>query len=136
VPETLIGRPRRRVFPGRADQIAHARDFTRRVLGGCPVLDEAVLLVSELATNAVEHTATGNAGRFDVTICQGQTSLLITVKDDGSGKTPLPRPAHALAEDGRGLGMVDSIANHWGHYGNEHGRMVWFELCWTRSEST
>jgi anti-sigma regulatory factor (Ser/Thr protein kinase) len=68
VPETLITRPKHRVFPGRPDQIAHARDFTRRVLGLCPVLDEAVLLVSELATNAIEHTATGNEGSFHVTI--------------------------------------------------------------------
>jgi anti-sigma regulatory factor (Ser/Thr protein kinase) len=135
VPETLIAQPRRRVFPGRADQIAHARDFTRRVLGGCPVLDEAVLLVSELATNAVEHTATGGAGSFDVTICQGQTSLLIAVKDDGSSKTPLPRPADALAEDGRGLDLVDLVADRWGYCGNEHGRMVWFELRWRPHES-
>ena len=113
----LAARPRRRVFPGRADQIAHARDFTRRTLGPCPVLDEAVLLVSELATNAVEHTATGNVGRFDVTICQGQTSLLIAIKDDGSSKMPLPRPADALAEDGRGLGLVDLVADRWGYRG-------------------
>lgn len=62
MPETLTVRPKHRTFPGRADQITRARDFTRRVLGSCPVLDEAVLLVSELATNAVEHTATGNEG--------------------------------------------------------------------------
>ena len=46
----LTARPKRRCFPGHADQIARARDFTRRVLGPCPLLDEAVLLVSELAT--------------------------------------------------------------------------------------
>lgn len=60
MPETLSTRPKRRMFPGHADQIAHARDFTRRALGACPVLDEAILLVSELASNAIEHTATGN----------------------------------------------------------------------------
>ena len=80
MPKTLITRPRRRTFPGRADQIARARDFTRRALGACPVLDEAVLLVSELTTNALEHTATGGAGSFQVTVCQGETTLLIAVK--------------------------------------------------------
>ncbi|MGH3277492.1 MAG: hypothetical protein ACRDNZ_24605, partial [Streptosporangiaceae bacterium] len=52
MPEMLTTRPKCRVFPGRKDQVAQARDFVRRTLGPCPVLDEAVLLVSELATNA------------------------------------------------------------------------------------
>src|ERR1035441_137534 len=55
-------RSKRRVFPGRTDQIAKARDFTRRVLAPCPVLDEAILLASELAANAVAHTVTGGGG--------------------------------------------------------------------------
>jgi anti-sigma regulatory factor (Ser/Thr protein kinase) len=133
VPETLITRPKHRAFPGRPDQIAHARDFTRRVLGACPALDEAVLLVSELATNAIEHTATASVGSFDVTIYMGESSLLITVTDDGSANIPVPvHPADSLAETGRGLGLVELIADRWGHCGDEHGRTVWFELCWKR----
>jgi serine/threonine-protein kinase RsbW len=128
MPETLIARPRRRVFPGRTDQISRARDFTRRALGLCPVLDEAVLLVSELATNAVKHTATGIAGSFSVTICLGETSLLITVKDDGSDRIPHPGRADVLAEDGRGLELVELIADRWGCCGSERGRTVWFAL--------
>jgi anti-sigma regulatory factor (Ser/Thr protein kinase) len=134
--ETPAARPKRRTFPGRADQIAHARDFTRRALGPCPVLDEAVLLVSELATNALEHTATSNAGSFHVTICLSETSVLVAVTDDGSDETPLPRPVDALAEDGRGLGLVDSVADRWGQRGNQHSRTVWAELHWKRSELT
>jgi serine/threonine-protein kinase RsbW len=130
MPETLITRPRRRMFPGRADQIAHARDFARRALGVCPVLDEAVLLVSELTTNALEHTATGDAGRFQVTVYQGEAALLIAVKDDGSDQIPLPSPADALAEGGRGLTLVELIASRWGHCSGEHGRTIWFELRW------
>ena len=41
---------------------------------------------------------------------------------------PLPRPVDALAEDGRGLGLVDLVADRWGYRGNEHGHTVWFEL--------
>jgi anti-sigma regulatory factor (Ser/Thr protein kinase) len=130
MPETLITRPRRRMFPGRADQIAHARDFTRRALGACPLLDEAVLLVSELTTNALEHTATGDAGSFQVTVYQSEAALLIAVKDNGSDKIPLPSPADALAEGGRGLGLVELIASRWGHCNDQHGRTIWFELRW------
>ena len=43
-PRVLTTRPMQRTFPGRADQIARAREFTKRMLGPCPVSDEAVLL--------------------------------------------------------------------------------------------
>jgi anti-sigma regulatory factor (Ser/Thr protein kinase) len=135
VPETLITRPKHRAFPGRPDQIAHARDFTRRALGPCPVLDEAVLLVSELATNAIEHTATADEGSFHVTIYQGDSSLLIAVTDDGSDNVPTPRQqADTLAETGRGLELVEWIADRWDYCSDDHGRTVWFELSWKQSE--
>ena len=118
------------MFPGRADQIVYARDFTRRTLGSCPLLDEAVLLVSELTTNAIEHTATGGTGSFHVTIYRGRTSVVIAVKDDGSDKAPLHSTTDVLAEEGRGLALVDLMANRWGHCSNNHGRTVWFELRW------
>ena len=136
MPDTLIARPKHRAFPGRPDQIVHARDFTRRVLGPCPVLDEAVLLVSELATNAIEHTATAYEGSFHVTIYQGESSLLIAVRDDGSDKVPMSGyEADTLAETGRGLELVELIADRWDHYGDEHSRTVWFELSWKQRES-
>lgn len=127
-PRVLTARPMRRAFPGRADQIARAREFTKRVLGPCPVTDEAVLLVSELATNALEHTSTGDGGHFQVTICRNGTSLLIGVSDNGSDKTPASGPLDPESETGRGLGLVELIANRWGYHGSQHGRTVWFEL--------
>jgi anti-sigma regulatory factor (Ser/Thr protein kinase) len=136
VPETLITRPNHRAFPGRPDQIAHARDFTRRVLRTCPVLDEAVLLVSELATNAFEHTATADEGSFHVTIYQCDSSLLIAVRDDGSDSIPAHgHQADTLAETGRGLELVELIADRWDYCGDSYGRTVWFELSWKQSES-
>jgi anti-sigma regulatory factor (Ser/Thr protein kinase) len=136
VPETLITRPKHRAFPGRPNQIAHARDFTRRVLGPCPVLDEAVLLISELSTNAIEHTATANEGSFHVTIYRTESSLLIAVTDDGSDN--VPKPSHAtdtLTESGRGLELVELIADSWGHCADEDGHTVWFEMSWKQPES-
>jgi anti-sigma regulatory factor (Ser/Thr protein kinase) len=113
-PRVLTARPIQRTFPGRADQIARAREFTKRVLGPCPVTDEAVLLVSELATNAVKHTSTADGGQFQVTICRTGTSLLIGVSDNGSAKTPEPGPLDPESETGQGLGLVDLIADRWG----------------------
>ncbi|MFF0248115.1 ATP-binding protein [Streptosporangium sandarakinum] len=52
-------------FPANRDQIRHARDFVAGLLGdGHPLRDDAVLLTSELATNAVEH-ACGPDGRLN-----------------------------------------------------------------------
>jgi serine/threonine-protein kinase RsbW len=124
----LTARPKRRAFPGRADQITRARDFTKRVLGSSPVVDDAVLLVSELATNALEHTSTGNGGQFEVTIYRDKPSLLIGVTDNGSDRTPAPGTLNPESETGRGLGLVELIAHRWGHCRGKHGRTVWFEL--------
>lgn len=128
----LIARPKRRSFPGRPDQVAWARDFTSRTGGSCPVVDEAILLVSELATNALEHTATGFGGHFDVTILGGEKSLMIAVTDNGSDKVPVRRPPDPEGASGRGLGLVELISDRWGHCGGRHGRTVWFELRWTK----
>ena len=123
-------RSKRRVFPGRTDQIAKARDFTRRVLAPCPVLDEAILLASELAANAVAHTVTGSGGHFEVIIYRDETLVGIAVRDGGSDIAPAARPLDEMAEDGRGLCLVELIADRWGHCGNEHGRTIWLQLRW------
>jgi anti-sigma regulatory factor (Ser/Thr protein kinase) len=126
-------RPVRRVFPGRQDQVACAREFVRRKIRPCPVLDEAVLLTSELCANALQHTASGNGGSFEVTVFRGDRSLRVEVRDDGATTIPAVRTADdldGLAECGRGLELVALIASRWGQCGDEYGRSVFFELRW------
>jgi len=123
-------RAKRRVFPGRSDQVAHARHFVERALDGCPVADEAVLCVSELATNTLLHTATGDGGMFEVVVQRGDTWVHVAVRDDGSDKIPAAQTPGEAAEDGRGLGLVGLVADRWGQAGDESGRTVWFELDW------
>lgn len=123
-------RPRRRVFPGRPEQVAHARRFVTQTLDGCPTVDEAVLCVSELAANALAHTASGNGGEFEIIVCRGQASALIVVYDDGSATPPAVRDLDATSEDGRGLGVVALTASRWGNFGGKSGRVVWFEMYW------
>ena len=62
---TALGGPagtHQRAFPARPEQVAEARQFVRGLLGGCPVADDAVLCVSELAGNCVTHSASGQLG--------------------------------------------------------------------------
>src|SRR5258708_5401036 len=51
-----------RVFPGTPDQVAKVRRFLRSQLAGHPALDDAILAASELASNAIAHSASGHQG--------------------------------------------------------------------------
>ncbi len=129
-----VVRPRRRIFPGSYDQVRQVRLFVARVLDGCPVADEAVLLSSELATNAITHTASGQGGKFTVNVYRGDTRLMISVRDDGSGQAPTVRAGGEVAESGYGLGLVELMADGWGHCGGPRCRVVWFTLEWKQSQ--
>lgn len=78
------------------------------------------LLVSELATNAVQHAGTE--------LCVGLTPMadgvLLTVSDENRGR-PSPRGYSESAVDGRGLRLVDSLATRWGVVADAEGKTVW-----------
>ncbi len=136
-------RPLRRVFPGDPGQVGHARRFVRRALAGdrpachCPgndspavdgPVDDAALLVSELAANAIQHTATGDGGSFEIIVCQRPGTVCVLVTDSGSPGVPALAPAGDLDASGRGLAIVAALARRWGHQAGRGGRIVWFEL--------
>ena len=123
-------RPRRRVFPGSDDQVRRARSFVGQLLGGCPAADDAILLTSELVTNAITHTESGQGGKVTVTVYRADTRVRIEVRDDGSAQVPAVRLDGGAGESGYGLGLVELMAHRWGHRGGRHNRIVWFTLEW------
>lgn len=124
--------PARRVFPGRADQVARARAFVRDCCGLCPVTDEAVLLTSELCTNAVLHSASGVCGGlFKVTVDRSPRIVRVEVRDEGPLPAPEPGGPGILEENGRGLEIVSLLATRWGQMCDHYSRMTYFELHWT-----
>ena len=130
-------RPLRRVFPGRDSQVALARDFVRRAAGpDCPLLDEAILLTSELCTNALQHTASGAGGSFEVTVFRQPGALTVEVHDEGADSEPAIWSPAEMSERGRGLEIVGLIADHWGQRGDRSGRAVFFELRWPPSSTS
>jgi serine/threonine-protein kinase RsbW len=138
----LVATPKRRVFPGTSEQVAVARHFVARVLDGCPAADDAVLCVSELASNAIRHTRTGCRGKFQVIIWRGLSSVCVAVLDEGSDSAPalaVCAPS-GLAESGHGLLTVESLAAWWGHRpyrdGAIQGTAVWFCLDWNPVQPT
>jgi len=119
-------------FPGHAPAVSQVRRFVAEVLGeGFPALDDVLLLVSEVAANAVQHTASGDGGQFQITVTVTGGLVRVEVGDQGGVAGPkLAGNGLTLGAltDGRGLRIVDALAARWGYAGDELGRMVWFEV--------
>ncbi len=122
-------------FPAQPASVTAARGFVTdalRTAGAVERLDDARLLVSELATNAVVHARTD----FTVTVHVGPGSLYLEVQDGAAGEPMLPgadvpEPDEVIdlrAEHGRGLRLVSVAADEWGFRRTDHGKVVWFRL--------
>lgn len=91
------------------------------------VLDDVMLLVSELVTNAVRHqSATGD---IEMAVAIAGRRLRVEVSDPGGGfsKPATAREPPPDALGGRGLLIVDRVASRWGVTPGQPTR-VWFEL--------
>jgi serine/threonine-protein kinase RsbW len=120
----------RREFRGRADQVGAARRFVSAAIRvGSPLRDVTRLLVSEAVTNAVLHSASGQAdGKFTVQYQLDDHRLRVEVSDDGGEGGPRRRVHHLESITGRGLELFDALSDRWGVDGGPGGRTVWFEL--------
>jgi anti-sigma regulatory factor (Ser/Thr protein kinase) len=97
-----------------------------------PVLVDAKLLLTELVANAIKH-----AGRGSQTVIVRITRnhfVRVEVLDPGPMFNPDPRPPGTGAGSGRGLFLVDAVANAWGVEPDEAGKKVWFELRLAKGE--
>ncbi|MBY8342742.1 ATP-binding protein [Streptomyces spinosirectus] len=109
---------------------AQARRLTRarlNVWSVCEdVCDTAALVISELVTNALVHTASSHI------VCElhdGHEQVRITVRDQGCAPgEPHPSPARPEEEHGRGLLLIDALCEAWGAHENGPGLLVWAEL--------
>jgi anti-sigma regulatory factor (Ser/Thr protein kinase) len=119
----------RAVFPAERPAVARARGFVRETLvawGADEVIDDAVLLTSELATNAVMHAHTP----FEVICRRGDSWVQVEVVD-GDPELALPAPSRGLdpnRSSGRGLLMPVALAAEWGVSYAADSKTVWFRL--------
>jgi serine phosphatase RsbU (regulator of sigma subunit) len=92
------------------------------------MLDDALLLATELTTNAVLHAGTD----LDVTINVDATRVHVAVADGHRGELPVLDTTSAirrpLLSHGRGLILVDQIATRWGVVHDSSGKSVWFDI--------
>jgi len=125
-----------RVFPGEPGQVPAARAFVAAALAGCPARETLSACVSELAANAVAHTASGIGGTFAVEVSRPAEGVaVVAVTDLGGPDEPAIRPGDArneFAENGRGLALVAACSSRWGYrdVSDGKGRTVWAEATW------
>jgi len=114
-PEGIPGEPEapvcERLFPGLPSQVGEARRWVRAVTGPASG-DIAVLVVSELATNAIMHSASGRpGGKFAVGVQARTSGVLIYVRDQGRDAAR-DAAGRWAPENGHGYGLriVASLA--------------------------
>ena len=108
-----------------------ARSALQAVLGDEPTVmfvRDAILLTSELVSNAMMHSAGGCS--LHATYRPHPDRLRVEVSDDS---TELPEMApdadpSSLRVGGLGLRLVDTVATRWGCDRRDDGKVVWFEL--------
>lgn len=135
-------RHRARLFAPTPDSVSDAREFLRGTSREWKVealADVAILLVSELVTNAVVHAGSP----LQVTVCISEGVLEIAVRDndprlpsrrrsDDQRRAVPSAETRMLAEEaesGRGIVLVDALAEEWGVARLSSGKQVWFRLA-------
>lgn len=118
-------------LPPELGSIGFARTLVREAAQGMEseVVEDAVLLTSELVTNAIQH----GGSRIELVTDTDHEQLVVAVYDDGDafrsegGERALPG---VTATSGRGLRMVHRVARSWGVDTDDdaHGKTVWFRL--------
>ena len=117
-------------LPATQQAPALARQLTREVLAvwqRADLEETAVLIVSELVTNAVRHASTGRplvALRLET----AGASVRIEVHDDDP-RWPEPSAPDVLDESGFGFVLVSALAAKWGVNDTAAGKAVWAELA-------
>ncbi|MEU0070192.1 ATP-binding protein [Streptomyces sp. NPDC006332] len=110
---------------------AQARRLTMARLTGWSVCadtcDSAALVVTELVTNAIVHTA---SRRVICELHDGEDLVRIAVRDEGCAPgEPHPSAQRPDEEHGRGLLLVDALCHAWGAQEHGPGLLVWAELA-------
>lgn len=141
-------------------EVSRARRWARSRLAGSgigadePLAETLILLISELVTNAVVHTGCpavlrmrfpaqtgtpggGSDGDGSAEPSEGKGPGLGTVRvevADASARAPRQRRADEESTNGRGLELVDGLADRWGWQPEGAGKRIWCEIDRGRRE--
>ncbi|MFF9123073.1 ATP-binding protein [Streptomyces sp. NPDC014889] len=116
-------------LPALEESAAAARKLVRTALAAWyleDLEDTAILVVSELVANAVKHT---KSRLIRVVISRpNERFVRVGVVDKARVMPELPKPDEDLPTSGRGLLLVDALAECWGTDPHRWGKQVWAEL--------
>ncbi|WP_443046784.1 ATP-binding protein [Streptomyces sp. NBC_00247] len=120
--------------------VTAVREFVRRVAqewGFGERVDDVVLCASELATNAVLHGVPAGRGYLvRIESIDAEAGLRIEFHDSGDGPESVraserawPEESESADESGRGLIIVNALADRWGAVVRQPGKIVWCEFA-------
>ncbi len=133
---TVMARPHPTGRPGYSETLPAleesagiARKLVRTALAAWhleELADTSILVVSELVANAVKHT---DSRVIRIVVSRpGERFVRIGVVDTARGLPEPAEPGDGLLTNGRGLLLVDALAERWGADPHPWGKQVWAEL--------
>jgi anti-sigma regulatory factor (Ser/Thr protein kinase) len=87
--------------------------------------DDVALLVTELVTNVIDHVGGEAALTLELAYSDGWLRIAVA---DGSSIRPVVQELSSERPRGRGLRLVQAIADQWGSEDHQGGKRIWFEL--------
>jgi GAF domain-containing protein/anti-sigma regulatory factor (Ser/Thr protein kinase) len=126
-PERCSSQPLEMVLSSQPTSASSARSALRGLLEPFRLdVDAALLLLSELVGNAVTY-----AGESEIVVRArvADGRLRVEVMDSGAGVPPQPVAPPLEAEGGRGLMLVEALADRWGADVTAEGKTLWFEIA-------
>ncbi|QVQ53553.1 ATP-binding protein [Spiractinospora alimapuensis] len=123
-------------LPGSVESVGRARDWLREILptmGLTTCVEDALLVISELATNAVRHSRSGDPlGRYQIRVHTEPPRVLLAVTDAGGPHVPATTDNATTdfsSDSGHGLRLVEHFAQRWWCRGDSRSRTVTAELA-------
>jgi anti-sigma regulatory factor (Ser/Thr protein kinase) len=116
-------------LPGVERSVANGRRFVRETLGSRhPALENVALGVSELATNAIMHTPSGDGGQFTIGLIAHGPVVRAEVTNDGTTASKPRVRREVESEHGRGILIIEALADSWGVIEHSGTTTVWAEF--------
>ncbi|MGI8336791.1 ATP-binding protein [Actinomadura scrupuli] len=118
------------MFPGLDAHVPAVRGYLRAVFRDHSRLDDLLLLLTELLTNALRHTRSGGKdGMVTLAVLDTGAAARLEVIDQGGKTRPeLRTDPPEESESGYGLGLVTGLASGWGAVPWGEGTKTWFEI--------